>query len=411
MLTLEPAPEPQRRRAGRRGIGLALAGGGPLGAFYEIGALHAFAEAVEGFDPTGLEVYVGVSSGAMVAAGLANGFDTTSIGSIFIQDESTSLAFAPGLLLRPALREYLGRAGQLPGILAQALRELAHDPVRGAWSAVAGSLGRAVPTAVFDNEPMGRFLAALFGAPGRTDDFRKLRHRLFIVATDLDRGESVRFGEPGFDHVPISRAVLASTALPGLYPAVRIDGRHFVDGALIRTMNASIAFEQGCELVICINPLVPYDAGSPRSAGSDSVRAGGLPAVLSQSLRALIQSRMKVGMASYRSRFPGTDLLLLEPDRRDERLFFVNVFRYADRRRLVEHAYQATRRELLQQAPALARLLERHGLRLRTEVLRDARRSFATAGAERAAAARRLPRTLGRTLDRLERLLPGARGT
>ncbi|MBK6597572.1 MAG: patatin-like phospholipase family protein [Proteobacteria bacterium] len=76
MLTLQRAS--QGRRSGRS-IGLALAGGGPLGAFYELGALHALSEAVDGLDLTALDVYVGVSSGSIVAAALANGFDTTTM--------------------------------------------------------------------------------------------------------------------------------------------------------------------------------------------------------------------------------------------------------------------------------------------------------------------------------------------
>jgi predicted acylesterase/phospholipase RssA len=53
-------------------IGLALAGGGPGGAVYEIGALRALEEALDGFDLNRLDVYVGVSAGAFVEACLVN---------------------------------------------------------------------------------------------------------------------------------------------------------------------------------------------------------------------------------------------------------------------------------------------------------------------------------------------------
>lgn len=52
-------------------LGIALAGGGPLGGIYEIGALAALADALDGVDFNALDVYVGVSSGAFIAAGLA----------------------------------------------------------------------------------------------------------------------------------------------------------------------------------------------------------------------------------------------------------------------------------------------------------------------------------------------------
>jgi NTE family protein len=54
-------------------IALALAGGGPLGAIYEIGALCALQESLNGIDFTKLQHYVGVSAGGFIAAGLANG--------------------------------------------------------------------------------------------------------------------------------------------------------------------------------------------------------------------------------------------------------------------------------------------------------------------------------------------------
>ncbi len=398
MLTVEPA---RRRRPSAGKLALALAGGGPLGAFYEIGALHALSEAIEGRELTDFDVYVGVSSGSLVAAGLANGFDTKALGAMFIHDESTLFPFSPAMLLQPAFGEYLRGLSRLPRALTGIVRAYLRDPLGSGWQAGIGALGRVVPTAVFDNRPLERHLQTMFSSAGRTDDFRQLRSKLFVVATNLNTGESINFGSPGHDRVPISRALLASTALPGLYPAVQIGGQHYVDGALIRTMHASLALEAGCDLVICINPLVPFDASRVRAARHANLAQEGLPAVLMQTFRSLIYSRMKVGMATYGARFPAADTLLLEPDRHDERLFFVNVFRYTDRRRLAEHAYQCTRRDLLAQADVLAPLLESRGLRLNVKLLRR-RRSFATAAEAGAKRARQATRRLDHALQRLE---------
>lgn len=101
-------------------------------------------------------------------------------------------------------------------------------------------------------------------------------------------------------------------------------------------------------------------------------------------------------MASYRTRFPRADLMLLEPDRHDEAMFFVNVFRYRERQRLVDHAYQHTRADLRRHAAALGPVLDRHGLALRSAVLRDDRRTFATAIRESARGAARDARSGGR---------------
>src|SRR6185436_12185512 len=98
----------------------------------------------------------------------------------------------------------------LPGLVWRAGTQYLRDPFhRGVMSSFA-TLGRAVPTGMFDNRAIDAFLGRLFAARGRTNDFRKLGRRLFLVATNLDTGASVTFGSPGRDHVPISRAIQAS---------------------------------------------------------------------------------------------------------------------------------------------------------------------------------------------------------
>ena len=408
MLDLQPATG--RPTSSARRFGLALAGGGPLGAFYEIGCLHAIDEALDGYELTGLEMYVGVSSGAMVAAGLANGFDTADMGLVFIHNESSELKFSPSWFLLPAFREYAQRLASVPGMVANIAREYLRDPGKD-WAEAIYPIGSLLPTGLCDNRPLERLLGRLFSWPGRTNDFRQLDRRLYIVATELNTGHSVRFGEPGYDHIPISRAIQASTALPGLYPPVTIDGHVYADGALLRTMNASVLLEAGADFVICVNPLVAFDASSaPRQAdgyphAEHNLTHGGLPTVLSQTFRSLIQSRMQAGMKGYKQRFPRADVLLFEPDCGDAGLFFQNVFSYRDREQLAEHAYQRTRGDLRAQAPALQALLRRHGIRLRTDVLEDRRRTYARAVDERKRRQIPLVGPLHHALDRLERIV------
>lgn len=402
MLAIEAARRPRRSRK----LAVALAGGGPLGAFYEIGALHALGEAIEGRELTDLDVYVGVSSGALVAAGLANGFDTAAMAATYVRaGAEAAVPFSPGLLLQPAIAQYWERLTRLPDALRRAARQWASDPLQAGWAVALSSAGKLLPSAVFDNRPLELHLRDLFSSPGHTDDFRSLRARLYVVATHLDTCATVAFGAPDFDGIPISRAVVASSALPGLYAPVRIEGEHYVDGALLRTMHASLALEEGCDLVFCINPLVPFDASRAMGRQPPSLANAGLPAILSQTFRALIYSRMQVGMASYAERFPNADTLRLEPDRGDAQLFFTNVFRYNGRHHLVEYAYQRTRHDLLEQAAALAPVLRRHGLGLNVSALRDKRRRFIDGELERCALGRTAIARLHVELQRLERLL------
>lgn len=403
MLTPQLASKPGRG-AGRAAI--ALAGGGPLGAFYELGTLQALAESIAGLDLNDLRAYVGVSSGSMLAAGLANGLTPFDMARLVITNESGEIGASPSMFLHPAWREFARRAGMAPGLALRALGYYARAPLSRNMAEVLNPLTALLPNGLFDGAPLERFLAELFSARGRSNDFRKLGRRLYVVATELNTGAAARFGEPGLDDVPISRAIQASTALPGLYPPVEIHGKVYADGALLRTMNASLALDAGAELVICVNPLVSFDAsagGRRRPDGGLTDR--GLVVVLGQTFRSLIRSRMLVGMAGYRARYPRADILLFEPDRDDRRMFFANVFRYADRRRLVDHAYQRVRADLRKHAATLDVVLARHGLALRRSVLRDRRRSFHASMEEQRRTNARVAGRLGRTLKRLERLL------
>jgi len=402
VLTLQTAARPRTTRR----IGLALAGGGPLGAFYELGALQALTECVEGFDPCNLFAYAGVSSGSMLAAGLANGLKPVDIGRITISNDAGFDPAHPALFMKPAFGEYAGRLARLPRLALEALVQYARAPLSQGLAEVLAPLAAALPAGLLDSAPFERYLRRLYDSGGRTNDFRKLRRRLFVVATNFNTGEAARFGEPGLDHVPISRAVQASTALPGLYPPVEIDGQTYADGALLRTMHASVVLEAGADLLFGINPLVPFDA-SEDTDGADEIELTrhGLPVVLGQTFRALIRSRMQVGVAAYHDRFPRAEIVLLEPDRGDRRMFFSNVFRYADRRRLVDHAFDSTRRDLRRRARELAPVLARHGLALDRRALVDPTRSFHAALERQRRADRKVAHNLTTALDRLERLL------
>jgi predicted acylesterase/phospholipase RssA len=225
----------------------------------------------------------------------------------------------------------------------------------------------------------------VFSAQGRTDDFRRLGRRLVLVATDLDTGAVAPFGLPGWDDVPISRAVTASAALPGLYPPVRIGGRDYVDGALKKTVHARVLLDDGIDLLFCLNPLVPFDSShAPTHAvrlGTEPIPRlveGGLPLVASQALRSLIHSRLELGLQGYRLSHPHVDIAAFEPDHRDPELFGANTFSYSARRRLAEHAYQSTRAHLRTRRRTLRRMLARHGIGLDDRVLDDTARRLVT---------------------------------
>ena len=388
MLVIQPALRP-RKTAGRRTtagsklprakIGLAIAGGGPIGGMYELGALRALDEALEGLDLTRLDVYVGVSSGAFLAAGLANGIDTAEMCRIFITGGNGHVKFRPEQFLKLAFREYVRRATSVPRLAFGWLADVAKNPFDASLADLWGRFGTLIPTGLFQNDAVESFLREVFETHGRTNDFRKLTNKLYVIAVELDTGAVKRFGGAGADHVPISRAVQASASLPGLYPPVEIDGKHYVDGALRRTLHASVAMDEGVDLVIGLNPLVPFDASLALANGKrvpDTLAEQGLPSVLSQTFRTLLRSRMQVGLDKYQAQYEHTDLVLFEPNPDDAEMFFTNIFSFQSRQRLTEHAYQATLADLRANRATIEPKLARCGIRLRDEVLDDRHRTL-----------------------------------
>jgi predicted acylesterase/phospholipase RssA len=358
-------------------VGVALAGGAAQGAIYEIGALRALDEALVGFSLNHAGIYVGVSAGGFLSACLANQLTTAQMCRAIVKREPGEHPFVPEIFFQPALKEIGRRLAKAPGLLGTAIRSYVTRREKRLLDALTG-LGRALPVGIFDNESVREYVEKIFSRPGRSDDFRQLERKLAIVTTDIESGEAAVWGTPGYDHVPISKAVQATTALPGLYPPVEIEGRCYVDGVLLKTMHASVALDAGADVVFCINPVVPVD--TREAERRHELEAGhlirqGLPSVLAQTVRTLIHSRMALGLRAYDERYPGASVVLIEPRRDDHEIFFSNIFSFSSRRTVCERAYQATRRHLRDRYDELAPLLARHGIGLNRRFLDDEERS------------------------------------
>ena len=357
-------------------VGLALAGGGPEGAIYEIGALRALEDAIDGLDFNEMEVYVGVSAGAFLGAHLANGIDTKQLCRGLISTDAGEHPFVPELFFTPAVGEFWRSSRNVPRFALDAIKDYIGNMQDRTILKSLTKLSGALPTGLFDNLPVRKYVDHMLGMKGRSNDFRALKRKLFIVAADLDSGEPVIFGSEDWDHIPISLAVQASTALPGLYPPVSIEGRHYVDGVLLKTLHASTVLDSGVDLTFCINPIVPVDTRTAVQTGY--MRRGklidrGMPSVMAQTFRTLIHSRLVTGIASYVNRYDA-DVLLFEPSKEDYRMFFTNIFSFASRKAVCEHAYRSVRRDLTRRRNELEPILERHGLKFRDEVLYDRNR-------------------------------------
>jgi predicted acylesterase/phospholipase RssA len=344
-----------------------------------------------------LDFYVGVSGGAFVAALLAQGVSPAEMYAEALGGTRKPLGIGTTPLFRLSPREFLKRTAKAPAVLREAVAT-AFSGNGHNLSDLAFSLFEVLPPGLLDNSGIEEFLAALFKSRRLKNRFDGLRRRLYIVAVDLDSGDHVAFGERGQKDVTISKAVQASTALPGLYRPVRIAGRDFVDGGVKKTAHINLAIHHGADLVICINPLVPIlnDTGtSPIGHLSDK----GLAYVLDQVLRIMVYGRVQYGLERYRTEHPEVDVLLLEPNRENLRMFAYNIMRLGAREVVAREGYLSVVAEFRRHKSRYEALLARHGIALRDPS------SLAEPGSFRAPAAQ----SLAETLDRLERTLPKTR--
>lgn len=387
-------------------IGLACAGGVVEGAIYEIGALCALEDSIKGLDLNRLGVYVGISSGSLITSCLANGIPIRELSRALVgKAAETDMNFRPTMVFNLAFGEYFTRLSNLPHAIWKSLDFLLKRPSE--WS-LWGSLGgfsSVIPSGLFQNDGLERFLRNLFEKEGRTNDFRKLNTKLRVVATELDTSEVVSFGDAEWADVPISKAVQASTALPGLYTPVEISGRAYIDGVARRTVHATAALNAGAQLLFCINPIVPVNTRGENDDSERRLTDFGLPAVMSQTLRVMVASRMQTGFERYKTMYPEAQTVLIEPNIDDLEVFFSNIFSFSNRYKVCEHAYQTTRAHLRAHAEVMAPQLAAHGLALDWDVLNADVSLFAEEETEpRLPLRRQADETLTRLQDAIEAL-------
>jgi predicted acylesterase/phospholipase RssA len=186
------------------------------------------------------------------------------------------------------------------------------------------------------------------------------------VSVDLDRGEAVAFGDRGHRDVPVSLAVQASAALPGLYRPVRIGGRDYVDGGVKKTAHINLAIRKGARLVVCVNPIVPMRNDVSDGLFGEHLSEKGVNWVLDQVLRITLHGRMEYGLERYRTEHPGVDVLVLQPTRDEMGMFRHNIMRYSARRAVAEYGYRSARDAFRRNRARYTRMFARHGIRVGT---------------------------------------------
>jgi NTE family protein len=372
-----------KARKARSKTALVLGGGGFTGGVYQIGALRALDLLSVNRTVNQFDVYVGTSAGSFIASMAANGITPEEMMRVVNRQVPTPFKdIDVGTLLRPNLSEFARKGIALPIKLARIARDLAGS--LGAISAMDIVLGlaEALPSGMYSGAGIEQYVRAVLSDPDRTDDFRLLDPELYLVATDLDTCERIVFGANDWDDVPISTAVRASTALPMVYKPVKVKDRELVDGGIVSTTNLDIAVEAGAKFVVVVNPLVPYVNDFTKTvpgllgARVRHVSDMGFPQIGYQSFKLLAYQRLHEMARQWEQRYPGVDIVLIEPEPNDELMFQTSMMNFTSRVEIARHGFESVTLKLSEDYGKLRRVCQRHGIEISATRVRKVVKHF-----------------------------------
>ncbi len=398
-------------------VALVLAGGAVSGGAFKVGGLKALNDYMTGRGMTDLDIYVGLSAGAILAIPLAAGLSPDSMVGVLDGTSEEFDQLRPTNFYSPNWREFVSRptrlvynlASYLPGVtvdwirgipsmpdaLGSAARQFINAPTYAHFEALAiraiehtsprrrfPSLTDQIPSGLFDNASLEVWMRRNLERIGLPNDFRAFQRRrgvsLYLSACDLDTAERVIFGADENHEVTISQAMQASTALPVFYKPARLNGIDYVDGGVRHTANIDVAIEKGADLIICYNPFRPFlnrvseaETGEHRfqSEAGGYLSDRGMKLVINQVFRTLLHSRLKLGLQRYLTDagFQG-DIVLLEPQEHDADFFSVNPLAFWRRSEAMQHGFESVRSTIEQNFSALSQVFEHHGIEMDREV-------------------------------------------
>ncbi len=310
-----------------------LGGGGLVGMGYHAGALKALDEF--GADIASSDLLVGTSAGSIMASYLAAGWKASDF-----------FEYAHGR--HPAAeRDEVGEEEEFRRLLTPMSRSRAERVRRGIGSffAVASSRGY-WPGGALGLIPGARLRHTFPSGLYSTEQTRERlwedlpeqwpERGLYICAAALYQRKRVAFGSPGAPEAALPDAVLASTAIPGFFPPVRIGGEQYVDGGIVSATSLDLAVEAGCDKILCIAPLgyradeaLPFR--NPRMWSPMAVRG-----LFARTLRREVRS----------ARDAGADVFVIRPWLSELGQHGTNSMRSYDRRALTEQARVGTHRLL-----------------------------------------------------------------
>jgi NTE family protein len=384
VVKLEKQPAKRARPAARGGkpakTALVLGGGGFTGGVYHVGALRALDLLTVDRTVNDFDIYVGTSAGAFVCALLANGITPEEMMLTLNNDPSAAMRDPDlGTLLQLNYGAFAKQILGMPLRVAALLRQWAAHPRETSMIDLAMGLSQGLPPGIYNSRKLRAYLAEILSQEGRTNDFRKLKGRkLLLAATDVDTVESVVLGDGEWANVSISDAVAASAALPVIYEPVEIKGHQLMDGGIRSTTNVEIAVNQGAKFIIVVNPIVPYvndfEKQIPTTLGTRvrHVAEMGMGAIGNQAFRLLAHQRLHMSVDFWHEKYPGVDIILIEPALDDALMFGTPIMDYSARLEIAKHGFESVTVRLREQYRRYKQIAARHGIEISVERINEA---------------------------------------
>jgi NTE family protein len=374
----QSASHERRRRRRRDKTALVLGGGGFTGGVYEIGALRALDLLAVNSTVNNFDVYVGTSAGAFIASLCANGVTPEEMMRVVTgQGKVTFKDIDIGDLLRPNFAEFARKGALMPLRAASLLRQVVTQPGGTSLMDVIMGLADFLPSGMYTGAGIESYLEKVLNEPGRTDDFGELGCELYLTATDLDTCERVVLGAPGSEDVPISTAVRASGALPMVYAPVRVHDRELIDGGIVSTTNLDIAVEAGAKLIVVINPIVPFVndfSGTVKTLRGTRVRKVsdmGFAQIGYQAFKLVAHQRLHELAKTWEDRYPGVDIVLIEPEPTDELMFETSMMSFTSRVEIARHGFESVTKQLAGKYSRFSEVADRHGIDISAKRVRQ----------------------------------------
>ena len=256
--------------------------------------------------PMQISTYVGSSAGSIISSYLAAGYSLDNIFNSFLDRKPSSHDPAdhfPKILPRLTYQKMFKikpRLGREQINQLKHFRKIFSDFFDGNWEALIQFKWLKM-TGIFSTVGIENYIREEVMPSNHFQDYLP---DLFIVATQLDHSRKVVFGKTSYqppphdltcqyeNHVGISDACAASTALPVIYAPHGIRGKdnrmtYYIDGEIRDTLSSHVAVDAGADLVIASYTHQPY-----HMPGELSLTEHGLSAIVIQSIYLLIEQKI-----------------------------------------------------------------------------------------------------------------------